>query len=69
MTKPNLYPCSYIGSIEPFATPRRGWLGKTPMGSDYMEQVEERARRMKAASREPEQPTESRQLFLPGFKS
>ena len=52
-----------------FKTSSRGWLGKTPMGSDYMEQVEERARRMKAASREPERPTDNRQLVLPGFKS
>ena len=50
-----------------FKTPRRGWLGKTPMGPDYMEDVNERARRMKVACRDADQPADNRQLRLPGF--
>ena len=50
-----------------FKTPRRGWLGKTPMGSDYMEEVNERARRMKVACRDTDQPADNRQRRLPGF--
>ena len=50
-----------------FKTPRRGWLGKTPMGPDYMEDVNERARRMKAACRDIDQPADNRQRRLPGF--
>ena len=51
-----------------FKTPRRGWMGKTPMGSDYMEEVNERARRMKAACRDIDQPADNRQRRLPGFE-
>ena len=50
-----------------FKTPRRGCLGKTPLGSDYMEEVNERARRMKAACRDTDQPADNRQLRLPGL--
>lgn len=50
-----------------FKTPRRGWLGKTPLGSDYMEEVNERARKMKAAYRDTDQPADNRQRRLPGF--
>ena len=48
-----------------FKTPRRGWLGNTPLGSDYMEEVNERARRMKAAIRDVLREEDSRQLSLP----
>ena len=47
-----------------FKTPRRGWLGNTPIGSDYMEEVNERARRMKAAIRDAL--TEEEPLTLDG---
>jgi hypothetical protein len=50
-----------------FTTPRRGWMGDKPMGAEYMRNVNERARRMKAAVREQDQPTDNRQLRLPGF--
>jgi hypothetical protein len=50
-----------------FKTPRRGILGDKPMGAEYMRNVNERARRMKAACREQDQPTDKRQLRLPGF--
>jgi hypothetical protein len=50
-----------------FKTPRRGILGDKPMGAEYMHTVNERARRMKAACREQDQPTDKRQLRLPGF--
>ena len=50
-----------------FKTPRRGLMGSKPLGADYMPEVKERARRMKAAVREEKQPTDDRQLLLPGF--
>ena len=50
-----------------FKTPRRGWLGDKPLGADYMLAVNERARRMKAAVRDKDQPTDNRQPRLPGF--
>lgn len=48
-----------------FKTPRRGWLGNTPIGSDYMEEVNERARRMKAAIRDALTEEDNPQLPLP----
>jgi len=48
-----------------FKTPRRGWLGNTPLGFDYMEEVNERARRMKAAIRDALLEENSPQLSLP----
>ncbi|MDD2466681.1 MAG: hypothetical protein PHI97_22000 [Desulfobulbus sp.] len=53
--------------ISIFKTPRRGWLGDKPLGTDYMPAVNERARRMKAAIREQDPPTDKRQPRLPGF--
>lgn len=52
-----------------FKTPRRGFMGSKPLGAEYMPDVNERARRMKAAVaiREQGQPTDDRQLRLPGF--
>ncbi len=50
-----------------FTTPRRGLMGDKPLGAEYMPEVKERARRMKAATREQDQPTDKRQLCLPGF--
>lgn len=51
-----------------FKTPRRGWLGQTPQGAEYMQDVNERARKMEAALRDPEQPADDkRQRLLPGF--
>lgn len=50
-----------------FKTPRRGLMGSKPLGAEYMPEVNERARRMKAAIREEKQPTDDRQLRLPGF--
>ena len=50
-----------------FKTPRRGWLGKEPLGSDYMEQINERARRLKMACRDKNQPADKWQPRLPGF--
>ena len=50
-----------------FKTPRRGWLGDKPLGADYMPAVNERARRLKAAVRDQDQPADNRQLCLPGF--
>jgi len=50
-----------------FKTPRRGWLGQTPQGAEYMQDVNERTRKMKAALRDPEQPADKRQLRLPGL--
>ena len=50
-----------------FTTPRRGWLGKEPLGSDYMEQINERARRLKTACRDKDQHADNRQHRLPGF--
>ena len=37
------------------------------MGSDYMEQIEERTRRLKTACRDKDQPADKRQQRLPGF--
>ena len=55
-----------------FAIPRRGLMGNRPLGADYMPQITERARRMKAAAaiREPRNVavvTDDRQYRLPGF--
>ncbi len=50
-----------------FKTSRRGWLGREPMGSDYMEQIDERARRLKTACRDKNQSADKRQQRLPGF--
>ena len=50
-----------------FKTPRRGLLGNKPLGADYMPAVNERARRLKAAIREQDKPTDTRQPRLPGF--
>jgi hypothetical protein len=52
-----------------FKTPRRGLMGDKPLGAEYMPEVKERARRMKAATaiREQDQPTDNRQQRLPGF--
>ncbi|MGD9950749.1 MAG: hypothetical protein AB7U29_20095 [Desulfobulbus sp.] len=50
-----------------FTTPRRGLIGSQPLGADYMLEVKERARRMKAAIREEKQPIDKRQQRLPGF--
>lgn len=50
-----------------FTTPRRGWLGRTPKGAEYMQSANERAKRMKAALRDPDQPIDKRQQRLPGF--
>jgi hypothetical protein len=54
-----------------FTCPRKGLLGGRPMGADYMDDVEGRARRMRKACRptpadELNQSME-RQLFLPGL--
>ncbi len=51
-----------------FITPRRGLMGSKPLGAEYMPEVNERARRMKAAAREQEKfsmATDNRQLRLP----
>jgi hypothetical protein len=50
-----------------FKTPRRGLLGDRPMGADYMQEVNERAKKMKTALRDPDQPVDKRQSRLPGF--
>jgi hypothetical protein len=55
-----------------FKTPRRGFMGSKPLGAEYMPDVNERARRMKAAAAIREQgklsmATDNRQLRLPGF--
>lgn len=49
-----------------FKTPRRGLMGTKPLGAEYMLEVRERARRMKAVTRE-KQPVDKRQFSLPGF--
>ena len=53
-----------------FTTPRRGLMGNKPLGVEYMPDVNERARRMKAAAaiREPGKHTDNRQLRLPGLE-
>ena len=48
-----------------FKTPRRGLMGSNPLGAEYMPEINERARRMKAAVREEKQPADDRQLRLP----
>ncbi|MGD9947771.1 MAG: hypothetical protein AB7U29_04755 [Desulfobulbus sp.] len=50
-----------------FITPRRGLMGNKPLGAEYMLEVTERARRMKAATREEKQPIDKRQQRLPRF--
>jgi len=52
-----------------FTTPRLGLLGDKPLGAEYMPEVKERARRMKAATaiREQGRGVDNRQLRLPGF--
>lgn len=50
-----------------FKTPRRGLMGKKRFGAEYMPEVTERARRMKAATREEKKPADLRQRRLPGF--
>jgi hypothetical protein len=50
-----------------FTTPRRGLMGSKPLDAEYMPEVKERARRMKAATREEKQPTDDRQMRLPGL--
>jgi len=52
---------------EIFKTHRRGWLGQAPQGAEYMQDVNKRAQRMKAALCDPDQPADNRQLRLPGF--
>ena len=46
-----------------FLTPRRGLMGTRPLGADYMPEINERARRMKAATKE--ETADQRQLRLP----
>lgn len=46
-----------------FKTPRRGLMGTKPLGAEYMPEINERARRMKAATKE--ETTDPRQLRLP----
>ncbi|MDD2466179.1 MAG: hypothetical protein PHI97_19435 [Desulfobulbus sp.] len=50
-----------------FTTPRRGLMGSKPLGAEYMPEVKERARRMKAVTREETSPIDKRQQRLPGF--
>lgn len=50
-----------------FITPRRGKMGNKLIGAEYMAQVKERVRRMKAVIREEKQPADERQFRLPGF--
>lgn len=45
-----------------FKTSRRGLMGSKPLGVEYMPEVNERARRMKAATKE--ETTDPRQLRL-----
>ena len=49
-----------------FLTPRRGLMGSKILGAEYMPEVKERARRMKAAAREEKKTTDDRQMRLPG---
>lgn len=46
-----------------FLTPRRGIMGSKPLGAEYMAEVNERARRMNAATKE--EAVDPRQLKLP----
>lgn len=48
-----------------FKTQRRGLMGSKALGVEYMPEVKERARRMKAAIREEQHPAYERQLLLP----
>ena len=49
-----------------FTTPRRGFLGQRPVGAEYMDGVERRAKRMRKAMRpQTEQDRDDRQMFLP----
>jgi hypothetical protein len=48
-----------------FTTPRRGLMGNKPLGAEYMPAITERARRLKSAARDQDQPVDSRQLRLP----
>ena len=55
-----------------FKTPRRGWLGHSPKGAEYMQDVNERAKRMEAATAIGKHDqfltnTDNRQLRLPNF--
>ncbi len=50
-----------------FKTPRRGLMGSKSLGAEYMPEVKERARRMKAAARDKKQPADDRQTRLPGL--
>jgi hypothetical protein len=52
-----------------FTTPRRGLMGDKPLGAEYMPEIKERTRRMKAATaiREQGRGDDNRQLRLPGF--
>ena len=50
-------------------TPRRGLMGSKILGAEYMPEVKERARSMKAAAREEKKSTDDRQMRLPGFSS
>jgi len=50
-----------------FTTPRHGLMGNISLGAEYMPEVKERTRRMKAAIREEKQPIDKRQHRLPGF--
>ncbi len=52
-----------------FKTPRRGLMGSKPLGAEYMPEVNERARRLKASARDQEKlsmATDNRQMRLPG---
>ncbi len=50
-----------------FTCPRKGLLGGQPVGADYMDEVEGRARRMRKACRPVAAPSDARQLVLPGM--
>jgi len=50
-----------------FITTRRGLMGNISLGAEYMPEVKERVRRMKAAIREEKLSTENGQQRLPGF--
>ena len=50
-----------------FKTPCRDRQGKEHMGFDYMEQIEERARRFTTTCLYKDQSADKRQQRLPGF--
>ena len=50
-----------------FTTPRRGLMGNKSLGTEYMPEISERARRMEAAIRDEKQPIDKLQQRLPGF--